>query len=115
MKNEEIYRLLDERDKKFDAQTESINKTLRYGLKGMRQYIDAGFETINEHEKIRNGRIQSNEKKIECVEGETTFWRWAHRNRKFSIPAAIVLLVGLIALVLWVGPVGITEFMFNKI
>ena len=92
MKNEEIYKLLEERDKRLDVQMDSMNKTLRYGLKGVRQYVDAGVEGVQIELETRNNLDSQRNNKIEKLEDQTTFYRWTQRNYKRVVPAAIILL-----------------------
>ena len=90
MRNDEIYKLLEAQGESFDLKLESMNKTVRYGLKGVRQYIDAGFEAIDKADKIRNDRIESNTDEIEIIRKETWFFRLVQRN---PIPSAVALLI----------------------
>jgi len=90
MRNDEIYKLLETQGENFDLKLENMDKTIRYGLKGMRQYIDAGFETIHKDETIRNGRIGRNEDDIKLIKKETWVFRLMQRN---PIPSAVALLI----------------------
>ena len=83
MRNDEIYKLL-------ELQSESINKSIRYGLKGIRQYVDAGNEAINLRLDISNKADEKRNGRIEKIENQTGVIRWMHRN---PIPSAIALLV----------------------
>ena len=92
MKNDEIFRLLDERDKRFNEQVNSINRNIRWGNKGIRTYVDAGFEAIARSEKIRNSRIE----KLEDCTGKLDKWKikCTARNK-----------------VIWIGLSGIATFL----
>jgi hypothetical protein len=46
----------------------------------------AEVDRIDEMDKVRNGSIK-------IALAETSFWRWAQRNYKFVLPAALILLV----------------------
>ena len=83
MRNDEIYKLL-------ELQSESINKTIRYGLKGIRQYVDAGSEAINLRLDTIKDLDEKRNGKIEKLEKETGVMRWMHRN---PIPSAIAVLI----------------------
>jgi len=111
MKNDEIYGLLSERDKRFDAQMETLNTTIRYGLKGVRQYVDAGFETIHKAEEVRNNRIGKLEETQKCIKKETWLFRLVQRN---PIPAAIVLLVLLVGGAWAYDHINVGEFIKHK-
>lgn len=71
--------------------------------------IKAEVDRIDQMDKIRNGKIANNEEEIDIVKDETSFGRWAQRNKKFSIPAVFVLLIGLIIGVILLGPEKVIE------
>ena len=83
----------------FDLKLENLNLTVKGGLKGMGKYVDAGFETMRLQDEIRNGRIEHNEDEIEIIRDETSFWRWAQMNKRFTISVAATIIVCLILVV----------------
>ena len=89
MNNTEIYKLIETQGENFDLKLESLEKTVRYGFKGIRQYVDAGFETIDRKDNIRNGRIG----KLEKANKDTAFFRWMHRNPIPSVAALIIAIM----------------------
>ena len=89
MDNTEIYKLL-------ELQSDSINKTIRYGLKGIRVYVDAGFESIDKADKIRNGRLNKVEEDTQTIGNDTGLWRWMHRN-PLKAAGVAVLFISLVA------------------
>ena len=91
MKNEELKLVL-------DTQFTAVRAMIQANADVQNERLDI----IVEQGKIRNHRLE----KLEC---QTAFWRWAQRNRGFSIPVALVLLVGLIWGVVCLGPKKVIE------
>ena len=102
----EVFQRFENIDQKIDNLGESLNKTMRYGLKGIRQYVDANGETMHlkldhctgdmkmivEQNKIRNSRIEKLEKQTGLV-------RWLNRNPAITgfLMAALVLVIAAFA------------------
>jgi hypothetical protein len=95
---------------------------IRANTKSEIDRIDFKLDEVINHKKWQNGKLEKHDKaleefeackikvaEIDTIKKETTFWRWAQRNKKFSIPAALLLLVGLIAGIIWIGPSKIIE------
>jgi hypothetical protein len=90
---------------------EDLEIMLKAQFSAVRAMIDANatihkhdLEQIVEQNKIRNSRIE----KVEC---ETSFWRWAQRNKTFFIPLTIIAIIGLIVLVVRFGPEIIIKYL----
>ena len=57
-----------------------------------RASFKAEVDRIHDMDTIRNGKIKTNKESVDLIKCETTFWRWAQRNRGFTIPAAVILI-----------------------
>ena len=78
---------------------ENIEKVLRQSIKGVRQYVDAGSEVMNNQLEMTNvmlsSIVDSNKErngKIETLGKETSFFRLVQRNPWKSIVITFVLL-----------------------
>lgn len=88
---------------------ESVEKTLRSGLKGVRVYVDANSEiiyakidTLIESDKRRNGRIDDNKDDIKTLNNRTgklekkTGWiGFVINNKAISVIIILALLFGM--------------------
>ena len=95
MRNDEIYSLLEKQAENHDLKLESREKTMRYGFKGLRVYVDAGFDAIEKADLIRNGRIGRNEEEIQDTRKRTVVVRYLHERPAVFAFCIFALLIGM--------------------
>lgn len=88
-------------EKLFAEKIDSQNKVIRSGLKGVRQYVDAGFETQNihlesiiENNRSQNGKLNDHDFEIESIKEEIKpvikINRWSKKKKFWFILISIL-------------------------
>lgn len=55
--------------------------------------IKSEVDRIDQMDKIRNGKIGHNKDEIDIVKEETSFGRWAQRNKKVTVPVVLIFVI----------------------
>lgn len=62
---------------------------------GTRATVESEVNRIDEMDKIRNGKIDCNQRDIDILQNETRGSRWAQRNPKVAIIGFIILVASI--------------------
>jgi len=102
MNNTELYNHVKDL---IDIMRKSVNANIKATADITNLRID---EVIKRQEKT-NGNVNRNTEKIECIEKQTRFMRWIHRNPHWAIPLFIIIAFGIYFILTYLG----IEYLFN--